>query len=723
MLDAAAIRIVIQDEGGGQVDPSAPPKNTLGPSPAPVPASQGKDKAGDQPEPIAGEASRILRELLEPIVRRRAAEEARPGGDSSPGRKPTGDSKADDGSAAVDRAVRGAIRAAGDLPWIGPLVRAAESIANPVVRFGQATEALRQSLEAAAAKRASAAQAQEASQPGPQVRREIAPESGEPIAPRPKVEQPAAGPTAQQQPKVEPASTGTPESQAIRSPVPQPPAPPLPQPGAASKAFEKASEFDALRLKGMGQAIGENLRKALHDSVAATGELPRQEKGGFVWQAYEHLTQSGEQKGVATLDKAIAMAEAEIARRTPAKQPPAAQQLPATTQQQIRQPIEPPDATSLPQPIRQPVEPPATQPPAAERPQPTEPSEPQQQIRRPVPQPTETPVIRERISTRQTPDTVGLHARRARRAFGELAKHAVLSDWQSPDYRRTLRRKALRVAAGIRRTWKASKPMFGMASRAAASSGGSAPTVVTGAASAAVRAGGAAASAAGGTGGATASLVGAASAIVAASAPLLITVGAATAVFAGLVAAAKILDAKFRETADRLAPFSADISVARARAEVRQIQQNMESARMLGRPLAEYTDSSARISLAIQKMQDTIVAVLLDRFLPLVNGAADLADEAVKRQHEFKLILESIVLAVQKGPAGFPDLLKAIERYIRGKADQANANGQDALQLMFADLSVEWNGRRFGDDTPGREIAPGSLQFANPRPVPQLELP
>jgi hypothetical protein len=76
-----------------------------------------------------------------------------------------------------------------------------------------------------------------------------------------------------------------------------------------------ADDGKIVNLGGMGQAIGENMRKAWRESVEKTGKLPAAEKGSLLDQVYEKMIEQGALRNVSNLNSAIAFVEQRQARQ------------------------------------------------------------------------------------------------------------------------------------------------------------------------------------------------------------------------------------------------------------------------------------------------------------------------------------------------------------------------------------------------------------------------
>jgi len=88
------------------------------------------------------------------------------------------------------------------------------------------------------------------------------------------------------------------------------------------------------------------------------------------------------------------------------------------------------------------------------------------------------------------------------------------------------------------------------------------------------------------------------------------------------------------QTAQRLAPFSADLSVANAMREVAQVTGDIRRAQQLGPDLARFVEAQSRLSQAGQDTLATLLRPLIPRFTALVEGLAgalEVVDQAARK--------------------------------------------------------------------------------------------
>lgn len=149
--------------------------------------------------------------------------------------------------------------------------------------------------------------------------------------------------------------------------------------------------------------------------------------------------------------------------------------------------------------------------------------------------------------------------------------------------------------------------------------------------------------------------------------------------------------------ADRLAPFSADIGLAKGAARARAVQGQFARAGRLGPELAQLVDSQSRVTEAINDIKTSLlepflplIAELADRFAAFVEQMVPLIDE-----HVVPLIEDLLKRSVQFYNASleaFASMIEALDAAAFGDGKNKAADALRAMEIHLGEI------RRRGED-------------------------
>lgn len=244
---------------------------------------------------------------------------------------------------------------------------------------------------------------------------------------------------------------------------------------------------------------------------------------------------------------------------------------------------------------------------------------------------------------------------------------------------------------------------------AAAAGGAAAGSAAAGGASAAAGGSAAGGAAAGGAGGAAAAL-----------GPLAIAAAAGVVVIGAAILAIKGLTKRMTKVSDQLQPFSGAINAARARAEAKQIRDDIRAANKLGERLGRFTSAQSGISRAFTRIARAIEGPLLNVLVPLLEAGEVIADGLA-------IVAEAIGNVVEFGQY----LVKPIEGLLtvgrKMLGYEASKEKQELIKeanvisdfLDLPDLSITFNGRVYGPDRSA--VVDGRREFDGPLPLRPLQ--
>lgn len=170
-----------------------------------------------------------------------------------------------------------------------------------------------------------------------------------------------------------------------------------------------------------------------------------------------------------------------------------------------------------------------------------------------------------------------------------------------------------------------------------------------------------------------------------------------------------------------LEPYSAAIQGAEARAENRQIVNDIRQAQIYGPDLARYVSARSELEVAVGNIANALGGGALDQFLPLLEAIAVAANKITDNDGFRKSISENLGILINSTLDRFQlrklipailDLLGATEAIKKELA--SNENILDIFDNS-PDLTVDFGGKTYG--TKGGLQVNGGAQFRNPPPV------